>query len=217
MSGLPELQDAVRRIPGVASATIRWPDPLGPASLRVEFAADTDHDEVGEAVIRTLVEVGDVDLGTMRLDREERPTWSTRPMFTSLLLDRLGPDLTVEVGLSVDGHDVSGMAHLSDNDPGADVLTTVAHATVEALQRVDHRTAYAVRHVDRSVVGGMEVVNVLVDPADQVAAGSPLVGTARVERDAREATVRATLDALNRHVDIGRGTPDLEPVHHPPM
>lgn len=204
MSGLPELQDAVRQIPGIATAIIRWPDPLGPASLRVEFDADADHQAVGEAVIRTLVDVGNVDLATMQLEREEHPTWSTRPVFTTLVLDRLGSDLSVEVGLHVGGHEVTGVAHLSDHDADADQLTTVARATVEALLRVDRTKPYAIRHVTQAQVGDAEVVSVLVDVPDDDAPGEPLVGTALVTRDAREATVRATLDAVNRHVDVGQ-------------
>ncbi|HUG86593.1 MAG TPA: hypothetical protein VMM13_18640 [Euzebya sp.] len=202
MSGLPELQDAVRQIPGIATAVIRWPDPLGPASLRVEFDADADHQAVGEAVIRTLVDVGEVDLATMQLEREEHPTWSTRPVFTTLVLDRLGSELSVEVGLYVGGHEVTGVAHLSDHDPDADQLTTVARATVEALLRVDRTQPYAIRHVERAPLGDTDVVSVLVDLLDEAATGGPLVGTALVTRDAREATVRATLDAVNRHVDV---------------
>lgn len=202
MSGLPELQDAVRRIPGIATATIRWPEPHGPASLRVEFDADADHHEVGEAVIRTLVEIGDVDLATMRLEREDRPTWSTRPVFTTLVLDRLGPDLSVEVGLSIGGHDVTGLAQQDGGE--REELTTVAHATVEALLRVDRTQPYEIRHVERAQVGGIDVVHVMVDVPGDDQALSPLIGTAVVARDAREAAVRATLDAVNRHFDLGR-------------
>lgn len=208
MGSLPELQDAVRKIPGIATATIRWPDPHGPASLRVEFDADVDHHEVGEAVIRALVEVGDVDLATMRLEREERPTWSTRPVFTTLVMDRLGADLSVEVGLSIGGHDVSGLAQ-QDGDSGRE-LTTVAHAAIEALLRVDRTQPYVIRHVERAQVGGADVVHVMVDVPDDDPALSPLIGTAVVQRDAREATVRATLDAVNRHFDVGRRSESLD-------
>lgn len=208
MGSLPELQDAVRKIPGIATATIRWPDPHGPASLRVEFDADVDHHEVGEAVIRALVEVGDVDLATMRLEREERPTWSTRPVFTTLVMDRLGADLSVEVGLSIGGHDVSGLAQ-QDGDSGCE-LTTVAHAAIEALLRVDRTQPYVIRHVERAQVGGADVVHVMVDVPDDDPALSPLIGTAVVQRDAREATVRATLDAVNRHFDVGRRSESLD-------
>ena len=38
-AGFTEVQEAVRQIPGVAAATIRWPDPCGPASLRAECDA----------------------------------------------------------------------------------------------------------------------------------------------------------------------------------
>lgn len=201
MSGLPELQDAVRQIPGIASASIRWPDPLGPASLRVEFKGDVDHHEVGEAVIRTLVDIGEVDLTTLRLEREDRPSWSTRPIFTTLVLDRLGPDLTVEVGLSIGGHDVSGLAQAHGSD---DALATVAYATVEALLRVDGTQPYEIRHVQRTAVAGTDLIHVVVDLPDGDPATGPLIGTAVVSHDAREATVRATLDAVNRHFEMGR-------------
>lgn len=68
MSRLPDLQSAVRRIDGVASATVRWPDPHGPATLRVEFAEDADRASVTDLVIATLREVAGVDVDDIRLD-----------------------------------------------------------------------------------------------------------------------------------------------------
>ncbi|CAN5156134.1 hypothetical protein BH23ACT9_BH23ACT9_38510 [soil metagenome] len=61
------------------------------------------------------------------------------------------------------------------------------------------------------------MASVLVDVPEDDPAPSPLVGTAVVFRDARETTVRATLDALNRHFDMGRRSIGLDLTDQPPI
>jgi hypothetical protein len=72
-SRLPDVQNGVRAIAGVVSADVRWPEPDGPATLYVVFAADLDsagRAQVTRDVMDVLGELGGVDLGTLRA----RPT-----------------------------------------------------------------------------------------------------------------------------------------------
>lgn len=74
MSKIPDLQAAVRALEGVAHAAVRWPEPEGPATLRVEFSPGADREEVTERVLTTMREVGGVDLSSLELQPlEPRP------------------------------------------------------------------------------------------------------------------------------------------------
>lgn len=205
---LPEVQAAVRRIEGVAAASIRWPDPLGPASLRVEFDEGVDHRDIGEAIIRTLVDVADVDLATMHLERGDPVVDRPRPVFTALGLDRVDDELSVEVDVLVDGHRTPGRAAGLLTAVGE--LPLVAQATLDAL----HRTGagpFALVQVDRLPLStGDDVIAVAVDVGE---GRRPLIGAAMVVADPREATVRATLDAVNR---VLPATPAARGLAQPP-
>lgn len=196
MTDLVELQTAVRQVPGVASAVIRWPDPEGPASLRVEFATGADRDRVTESVMRTMVEVTDVDLSSMRVEHEpEAPVREGRPVFTTLSLERIHDHLSVEVTLTT--RERRHVGRVATVDPEDDPVTMVASAAVEAINDFAAGPAYRLGRVD--LLGTREradeQVTVQVHAADRV-----LLGAALVQRDVREAVVRATLDAVNRHV-----------------
>jgi hypothetical protein len=72
-SRLPDVQNGVRAISGVVSADVRWPEPDGPATLYVVFAADLEsagRAQVTRDVMEVLEELGGVDLDTLRA----RPT-----------------------------------------------------------------------------------------------------------------------------------------------
>ncbi len=200
LSDLPEVQDAVRQIPGVVSASVRWPDPLGPASLRVEFQDGVDQQAIGEAVIRTLIDVADVDLATMHLERANVVDQRPRPVFTSMTLDRADDELTVAVTLAADGSTVTGTA--TGSLPEHSEAHLVALATLDALHRTQAGpfTLRDLRQVELGDDGA--IVTVVVDvPFDGYGQG-PLVGAAMTTRDVRETAVRATLDAVNRILNV---------------
>jgi hypothetical protein len=196
VTDLPEVQAAIRRLPGVAAATVRWPDPLGPASLRVEFEPGVDHRDVGEAIIRTLVDVADVDLATMHLERGEAVEARPRPVFTGLELERVDDELAVEVDVQVEGRPIPGRAggHLADTED----IVLVAGATLDALHQADAGPFALVSAERQPLRPGVDAVLVVVDTAR----GVRLLGAALVGRDAREAAVRATLDAVNRVLPV---------------
>ncbi|WP_370328424.1 hypothetical protein [Euzebya sp.] len=208
MSTLPDLQDAVRRIHGVASAFIRWPDPEGPAMLRVEFTDGADTQRVGEEVVRTLVDVGQVDLATLQVGRGAEEVQPARPVFTGMVLDRVDDELEVEVTLEYHAATFRGTAR--GDVTQVDELALVASAAVDAVMGI-RPDGHHLRTVQRHhVQGASDVVTVLLD---HDASWQPsLVGTALVERDAREATVRATLDALNRVWTFADPSPASNPA-----
>jgi hypothetical protein len=197
MTDLADLQTAVRQIPGVAVAVVRWPDPLGPANLRVEFAAGADRRAVTEAVVRTMVEVGRIDLETMQVHPEQgKPAREGRPIFTDLLIEREGHDVRVQVTLAVIGRTHVGTRETTGRR--VDMLRMTAEAAVAALNDfVRDDAVYDVSRIDRigTIDGDDDQVTVQVKADDQL-----LLGAALVRGDAREAVVRATLDAVNRHV-----------------
>lgn len=67
MSQMPQLQQAVRDLEGIVRASVRWPDPLGPAELHVEFEVDADRAAVTREVLGVLRDVGGVDLDTLEV------------------------------------------------------------------------------------------------------------------------------------------------------
>jgi hypothetical protein len=199
MRDLPDVQQAVRQVNGVASAKVRWPDPLGPASLRVEFEPGVDHRDVGEAIIRTLVDVANVDLATMHLERGDLLAGLPRPVFTALELDRVDDDLSVVVEVTVDGKATPGRA----DGPLARrcELRLVAEATIDSLHALD-AGPYVLDNIEPvTLSSGAETVVAVVVAGEE---RRPLVGAAMVGRDVREAAVRAVLDAVNRILPVHR-------------
>lgn len=199
MRDLPDVQEAVRQVEGVAAAKVRWPDPLGPASLRVEFEPGVDHRDVGEAIIRTLVDVANIDLATMHLERGDLVAGLPRPVFTALELDRIDDELNVIVEVTVDGRTTPGRAG------GAlavqSEMALVAEATIDALHALD-AGPYALGHVERvTLSSGCDMVVAIIAAGEE---GRRLVGSALVGRDPREAAVRAVLDAVNRILPVHR-------------
>jgi hypothetical protein len=63
---LPQVQEAVRAVPGVASARIRWPAPDAPAILQVTFEDGADRAVAAAAVLRAM-EASGVDGLTLRI------------------------------------------------------------------------------------------------------------------------------------------------------
>lgn len=206
MSAIPHLQEAVRDVPGVARALVRWPDPLGPAELHVEFSGDADRETVTRDVLAALHDIGGVDLATLSLAAPASSAVAAlrprRPVFSSLSVDRGELDATVEVTLSVEGRPVVGRyAGLST---AAGTLRTTASATLAAIEELIGGDA-------RVQLDWLEVQEVGAPGRPQVVSAAVTfltrdghdvhVGSAIVRGDEREAAVRATLDALNRRIE----------------
>jgi len=206
VSSIPQLQEAVREVHGVARALVRWPDPLGPAELQVEFRSDADREAVARDILAALREVGGVDLATLAIasatQSDPTPRSARRPVFSSLSVDRGDLDAAVEVTLSVEGRHVVGRGEGLSTAAGT--LRTAASATLAALEELVGTDA-------RVQLDWLELVEVGSPGRPQVVSAAVTfltrdgeevyVGSAIVRGDEREAAVRATLDALNRRLE----------------
>ncbi len=213
-SDLPDVQDAVRDVQGVAHASVNWPDPRGPAKLEVTFEANADEAEVTRNVLAVLEATGGVDLTTLELaaDRLDRPRgasagvpetpapMSSRPVFVGLTVDRGPLDTAIEVTLESGGKQAEGRAEGLTSQQ--QVMRTAATATLLALrQLVSDRVRLQLEWVEMidGHAGRQSVVQVAVTTLTEVAEDVQ-IGSAFVRSDVRESTVRATLDAVNRRI-----------------
>jgi hypothetical protein len=223
VSRLPDVQAGVRAVAGVVSADVRWPEPAGPATLYVVFAADLDsagREQVTRDVMGVLQRIGGVDLGTLQARPTEGfdvtmsqvgplPAQSPealapapvpragRPVFTGLNVDHRQLDVEVAVQLVLGGQVLDGRAKGIASATAE--LRAVAAATLDALRAAvgEHvRLELEWVRITEHATGTSVVesaVTVLAGQREQVYLGSVLR-----RGDTREAVVRATLDALNR-------------------
>jgi hypothetical protein len=222
-SRLPEVQAGVRAVSGVVSANVRWPEPAGPATLYVVFAADLDsvgREQVTRDVMAVLQRIGGVDLATLQarptegfdvtmsqvgplpVQNPEGPALASvpragRPVFTGLNVDHHLLDIEVAVQLMLDGQTLAGRAKGIASATAE--LRTVAAATLDALRAAvaEHVRLELewVRITEHAARTPVveSAVTVLAGQGEQIYLGSVLS-----RGDTREAVVRATLDALNR-------------------
>lgn len=64
---MPELQAAVRALSGVGAAVIAWPEPGGPATLRIELEPGADRERVTAAVLGTVEAIAGADLSSLEV------------------------------------------------------------------------------------------------------------------------------------------------------
>lgn len=204
-SKIPDVQEAVRRLPGVRSASLHWPDPLGPATLKVEFDADADEEAVTRRVLETLKEVGGAQAQSIEMtvpDAIIPPAAARRagrPVFSGISVRREALDTRVEVALDFRERRLEGAAEGAATSRA--IPRTAAAAALDAVQEALPRGV-------RLQLEWLEVVEQAPTgrPATVQAAVSWLangreelyLGSAFVRGDLRDASVRAALDAVNR-------------------
>jgi hypothetical protein len=218
VNDLPDLQQAVRALPGVRAAVVRWPEPDAPAVLQVDFDPQADEEEVSRSVLATverILGVGQNDLEVRRGGLTSSPHVTTpltspaegvrngqvpsRPVFSGLKVDRHQLETSIDVTISYDGRTSVGSAEgLATHQH---VVLTAASAALSALRTFlpsDVRMQVEwVDVLDGAVPGRPTVVQVSVTCL-RAGGEERLMGTAMARGDIREAAVRATLDALNR-------------------
>lgn len=233
LSRIPELQAAVRALSGVADASVRWPEPGGPATLRIEFEDSADRDSVTATVLDTLRTVAEVDLASLHValpappgvpaqdcrERDEAaPTEVAaaprgaspvrRPVFHAIEVSRTALDVGVSVTLAYGDRRLVGSAEgLATRQAAPRVAAAATLVALRELLTDDTRL-----HVDWLEIHDAEhpvrpgVVQVAV--AMLSGAGEEvMIGSAMLRDDAREGAVRATLDALNRRLARIGGPP----------
>jgi hypothetical protein len=231
VSELPELQQAVRALRGVAHATVRWPEPGGPATLHIIFERDADRDEVTREVLDALQRVGDVDLATLRVQVPPPPgapapetgeprrsaeaeagargpgqpavvDEGRRPVFSGLSVERTNLDNTVVVTLRLGERLLTGRADgLATRR--ATPRTAAAAALLALREVVPRDTRLYLEWLEIVDAASPERPTVVQSAVTCLTASGEetYIGSAIVRDDVREAAVRATLDALNRRLE----------------
>ena len=199
---LAQVQDAVRRVPGVAWARVRWPERSGPATLEVRFEEGADRERATAAVLTVLREAGRADLAVDPTTPPARPPRAGRGRvaFRGVALERGRGDVRARATLLLDDVESVGTAY-GLAAPDAPVRLSAA-AAVDALNaahapglRFDLVRAARIIYPDDTAV--VHAVVCLTDGSGV----EQLLGAAIVRSSDEEAAVRAALDAVNRRVD----------------
>lgn len=197
MGDLPATQRAVREVPGVVHADLRWPDPHGPATLQVEIRVDDDPTTVAEQLAMALSGGQSVDLEALQITRVGDERGASRPSLSSLRIEWAGDRLAADVALRWHGHLHMGQAA---DDADTETLQVVGAATARALDSLVGHARFEVLDLRRMEIGpGPGHMTAVVEDRDH---GNTTVGSAMIRRDPNDAAVRAVLDAVNRRLSI---------------
>ena len=203
---------ALRAVPGVADADLE-PDSDGRGSgypaprpaarrrrggrrdlvgrlLREQFGLGVDAERV------QLIEDSEVPIEVPAQREEER---SPRPSIQRMHLVSSGLDITATVTLS--HHDRSCVGECTGTATQSGVQRAVATATLRSVEGLlDNKVRFELEHVEVTPTGRDRTALVAITMLS-AAGGEKLTGAAVVREDARQAVIRATLDAVNRRVE----------------
>jgi hypothetical protein len=212
---LPDLEDALRQIPGIRAASVVTGPDASPTEVHVlaapgkaakqvvrdvqslalaQYDLDIDHRIV------SVVQIGEdetqIGAGTGVADPDEDPS-APRPAITSLMVRTGGSEAEAVVTLAANGHVFEGRVV----GPGgaSQRPRLVAQATLKALEDLLGATA----EVEQAalVTVGNRVVAVTVLTVMVPRTGEHIVtGSALVRGDEHDAVARSVLDALNRRI-----------------
>jgi hypothetical protein len=219
-----DLVEALRAVPGVSDADVS-PDPEGGfGTLKLDLEPGVDEAVVAGAVGRLLREqfglgvdadrvqiVEDADLShpapvAAEADFEFDSTSAVpspraaRPSISRMHLVSSGLDVTATVTLCSNDRTAVGEARGAASQTG--VHRAVATATLRAVELlVDGQIRFELDHLEITPMGSERTV--LVSLTLLTARGTErLTGAAGVREDVRQAVIRATLDALNRRLQM---------------
>lgn len=210
---------ALRAVPGVADATIEPSTDGGVGMLHLALDEDSDDAVVASRVSELLRAGFGVGVDTDRIQLiEDRPAreesgveeWSTvaasapppraipRLVFERLQLRVAGLEVTCAVTLTGSGREARGEGVGAATSSGT--LRAVCGATLRAVERLATLPVRLEIEALELVSTGSESTVLVSVTMLTPAGGSRLTGAAAVRQDVRQATVRATLDAVNRRV-----------------
>jgi hypothetical protein len=202
-----EIVAALRSVPGVAEADVEPDDEGGGlGTLRLSLAPGVDEVQVASRVGRLLRErfgLG-VDADQVQLIEDaESPeipeNAGRRPIISRMQLVSSGLDVTAAVSLSYREGTVRGEATGTATQSG--VQRAVATAALRAIELLIGTSArFELEHVEIARSGQDRTAIVTVT----MVSGSGtdrLTGSAVVREDARQAVIRAALDAVNRRLE----------------
>ncbi len=141
-------------------------------------------------------------LGTVAdLDPVQRtgPARGTRLLIHRMQLVSASKGVTSEVTLELSGHEHTGSAGAASTP--SSVHRSVAQATLRAVEEaLDGQVRFELEHLETTTLGTDRAV--VVEVAMITRHGSErLTGVSAVREDARQAVIRATLDAVNRRIE----------------
>ena len=206
-----ELVAALRAVPGVTDADVTPDAEGGLGTLRLDLEPGVDEAAVASNVGRVLREQFGLGVDADRvqivedavLDRpvnvpEQRT--AARPAIARMHLVSSGLDVTASVTLSSGERTAMGEARGAASQSG--VHRAVATATLRAVEElVDGQVRFELDHLEVTPMGSERTV--LVSLTLLTGKGTErLTGAAGVREDVRQAVIRATLDALNRRLEM---------------
>lgn len=198
-----DIVTALNSLDGVTDAGLE-PDGDGPGVLRLSLTPG--HDEVAVAsqvgrLLREKFNLGvDADHVQLIEDAASGPVRvpGSRPVISRMQLISAGMQVSAYVTLTHAGRTVVGETAGSATQRG--IHRAVANASLRALESlVGDRAHFELEHIDVSVVGTERTAGVTVTMT--TSEGSDLLtGCAIVRDDARQAVIRAVMDAANRRL-----------------
>jgi hypothetical protein len=202
-----EIVAALRSVPGVAEADVEPDDEGGGLGLlRLSLSPGVDEVQVASKVGRLLRErfgLG-VDADQVQLIEDaETPELprnaGRRPIISRMQLVSSGLDVTAAVSLSYREGTVRGEATGTATQSG--VQRAVATAALRAIELLIGTSArFELEHVEIARSGQDRTAIVTVTMVSSTGTDR-LTGSAGVREDARQAVIRAALDAVNRRLE----------------
>jgi hypothetical protein len=202
-----EIVAALRSVPGVAEADVE-PDEAGGGLglLRLGLAPGVDEVQVASKVGRILrdrfglgVDADQVQLIEDASSPELPAQAGRRPIISRMQLVSSGLDVTAAVSLSYRDGMVRGEATGTATQSG--VQRAVATAALRAIEElVGASVRFELEHVEVTRSGHERTALVSVTMVSS-SGTDRLTGSAAVREDARQAVIRAALDAVNRRLE----------------
>lgn len=220
---LERLRAALRQVPGVTEVDVTPDSDGGLGTLRLDLAPGADEAVVASTVGRLLREQFDLGVDADRVQVVEdavgpgatehhdepgrpggaevpAPRAAARPSISRMHLVSSGLDVTAAVTLSSGERTAVGEARGAASQSG--VHRAVATATLRAVEDlVDGQVRLELDHLEITPMGSDRTVVVSLSLLTGRGA-ERLTGAAAVREDVRQAVIRATLDALNRRLEM---------------
>ena len=209
VSDYADIVAALRAVPGVADADVE-PDAEGGGLGLLRLGLDPGVDEVQVAtkvgrMLRERFGLG-VDAEKVQLIEDAAVPGlipmqgRSRPAISRMQLVSAGLDVTAAVTLDFHGDAFRGEMTATATQSG--VHRAVATATLRALeQMLRGRARFELEHVELAGAGGERTVLLSVTMVSPKGT-ERLSGSAAVREDVRQACIRATLDAVNRRLEL---------------
>ncbi len=213
-----DLVAALRAVPGITDADVTPDADGGLGTLRLDLEPGVDEAAVASTVGRLLREqfglgvdadrvqvVEDAVLDRHHVEQADQPAvpeqrTAARPSIARMHLVSSGLDVTASVTLSSGERTAVGEARGAASQTG--VHRAVASATLRAVEELaDGQVRFELDHIEVAPMGTERTV--LVSLTLLTSKGTErLTGAAGVREDVRQAVIRATLDALNRRLEM---------------